>query len=184
MKVAIICEGKSDREFLEEFIKHLKIETKPNFYIFGGKSFILNPEHTKYEELKIVVAAEPCKLLFMVDADNASNDDRCCAFLKTKKALNQVITKLKFDKVSSIYIMCEPSRQEGCLESLILSTITEKQKKCIESFLDCSEFKSKENHKAILNAIYKTAYPNAPYDLSHAHFDELKNKLISLFASE
>jgi hypothetical protein len=183
MKVAIICEGKSDKEFLEELIQHLKIETKPNFYIFGGKSFILNSEFKKYQELKNVVAAEPYKLLFVVDADDAKKDVLYGGIDNTQRALNQALTDLKVGEVCT-YIMCDPTTKIGYLESLILSTISENQKNCIQSFLNCSEFKSKENHKAILNSIYKAAYPNTPYDFSHSHFDELKNKLISLFASE
>ncbi|MDD4929134.1 MAG: hypothetical protein PHP85_07655 [Gallionella sp.] len=184
MKVAIICEGKGDRGFLEEFIKHLKIETKPNFYTLSGKSNLLDPTHTKYQELKIVVAAEPHKLLFVVDADDVKNDTRHGGFENTQQTLNQVIAELELGEVSNTYIMCDPMTKIGYLESLILSTIPEHQKNCIQSFLECSEFKSKENHKTILNSIYKTAYPNTPYDFAHPHFDELKNKLSSLFASE
>lgn len=77
--------------------------------------------------------------------------------------------------------MCDPNTKNGTMESLILSTIEAERRVCIENFLICSEFKSKENHKAILNQIYNMAYPNAPYDFSHSHFDELKNKLKWLF---
>ncbi len=184
MKVAIICEGTSDRDFLKAFMAHHKIEATPNFYIFKGKSFILDATHGKYEELKSVVDAEPHKLLFVVDADDAKNDVQYGGFQNTQQALNQVIAERKFEEVSSTYIMCDPTTHVGYLESLILSTISEHQKNCIQSFLDCSEFKSKENHKAIFNSIYNTAYPGAPYDFSHSNFDELKNKLLSLFAIE
>lgn len=184
MKIAIICEGTGDKAFLEAFITHLEITTKPNFYIFSGKSNLLDSTHKKYFELKNTVAAEPHKLLFVVDADDANNDICYGGFQNTQQALNQVIAELKFEEIFSTYIMCDPTTQVGYLESLILSTISENQKKCIQSFLDCSEFKSKENHKAILNSIYKTAYPKTPYDFSHSHFDELKSKLLSLFASE
>ncbi len=77
--------------------------------------------------------------------------------------------------------MCDPMKKIGYLESLILSTISPEQRACIESFLACSQFESKENHKAILNQIYNMAYPNAPYDFAHSHFDELKTKLRELF---
>ena len=181
MKVAIICEGVGDKTFLEDFIKHLEIETKPNFYVCGGKSNLLDPTYRKYTELKNVVAAEAHKLLFVVDADDMKNDVRYGGFAKTEQALKQVIAALEFETASSSYIMCDPTTQIGYLESLILSTISETQKQCIQSFLDCSEFKSKENHKAILNSIYNTAYPDAPYDFSHSNFDELKNAIIALF---
>jgi tRNA nucleotidyltransferase (CCA-adding enzyme) len=184
MKAAIICEGKDDKVFLESFIAHLNINTKPNFYIFGGKSLVFNAQENKYQELKSVVAAEPHQLLFVVDADDVKNDVSYGGFENTQKALNQVIAKLGLAEISSTYIMCDPSTQIGYLESLILSTIPDCQKKCVQTFLECSEFKSKEDHKAVWNGIYKTAYPKSPYDLSHQNFDELKTKLLALFASE
>ena len=96
--------------------------------------------------------------------------------------MDEIITKLQFQSVSSTYIMRDPISKVGYLESFILSTIPEQQKTCIERFLDCSQFKSKENHKAILNQIYKMAYPNEPYDFKYPHFDELKTQLTRLFA--
>lgn len=184
MKVAIICEGKSDKAFLEDFIKHLGITTKSNFYIFNGKSKLLDSSQPKYQELKSVVAAEPYKLLFVVDADDVKNDALYGGLENTQRALNQVIAELRLDAVSSTYIVCDPKTKTGYLESLILSTIPEKQQNCIQSFLDCSEFRSKEDHKAIWNSIYNIAYPTPPYDLSHPNFDELKTKLKALFATE
>jgi hypothetical protein len=80
--------------------------------------------------------------------------------------------------------MCNPETQEGSLESLILSTIEDKNLRgCIIGFLKCSQLESKEDHKAILNQIYKVIYPNEPYNFDHPHFDELKTKLTSLFNS-
>jgi hypothetical protein len=78
--------------------------------------------------------------------------------------------------------MCDPETKVGYLESLILSTIEQEQRNCIQCFLSCSQFESKENHKAILNQIYKLAYPNAPYDFSHSYFNDLKTQLTQLFA--
>ncbi|MDO8261063.1 MAG: hypothetical protein Q7T50_06245, partial [Candidatus Magasanikbacteria bacterium] len=89
--------------------------------------------------------------------------------------------ELSLSGLSDIYVTCNPNTKDGYLESLILSSIPKKQKECIETFLNCSEFKSKDNHKSILNQIYKIAYPNAPYDFSHKNFDELKQKLQNLF---
>jgi hypothetical protein len=183
MKAAIICEGRGDKEFLKEFIKHLKLEIEPNFYTFGGKSFILDSAHYKYKEIRSIVDAEPYKLLFVMDADDVKNDAGYGGFEKTQQALNQVIAQLGLAEISSTYIMCDPITKIGYLESLILSTIPDCQKKCVQTFLECSEFKSKEDHKAVWNGIYKTAYPK-PYDLSHQNLDELKTKLLALFASE
>ena len=77
--------------------------------------------------------------------------------------------------------MRDPETNIGYLESFILSTIPTAQRNCIEGFLACSQFKSKESHKAILNQIYKLAYPNAPYNFEHHFFKPLINELTNLF---
>jgi hypothetical protein len=187
MKVAIICEGVGDKTFLEDFIKHLEIETKPNFYVCGGKSNLLDPRYRKYTELKNVVAAEAHKLLFVVDADKSVNGTNCGGLEKTQRALCALITELGLEDASSThdtYVMHDPTTLTGNLESVILSTISEEQKGCFQSFFSCSKFESEEQHKIILTKIYKVIYPNTPYDFSHSNFDELKNKLLSLFTSE
>jgi len=188
MNVAIVCEGKSDKEFFEQLIKHLNEKnqipnlktTTLNFYIFGGKSKVFDINHKKYEELKLE-AERTKRILFVVDADNETNDTLNNGFENTQQGLNKLISELGFQELSSTYIMRDPETNVGYLESLILSTISKEQRTCIECFLACSQFDSKENHKAILNKIYNMAYPNAPYDFSHHHFDELKTKLTQLF---
>ena len=63
MDVAIICEGKNDKEFFEKLFQHLK-DTKIisdfnlkqlKFYIFGGKSKVFDITHKKYAELKLEI---------------------------------------------------------------------------------------------------------------------------------
>jgi tRNA nucleotidyltransferase (CCA-adding enzyme) len=122
------------------------------------------------------------KILFVIDADDAQNDAKYGGFENTQSELQKMIALLGFEDISEIFVACDPSSQTGYLESLILSTIPETEKNCIEQFLQCSNFKSKENHKAILNQIYKMAYPKAPYNFSHANFDPLKAALQQLFA--
>ncbi|MCK4494464.1 MAG: hypothetical protein KAU26_10430 [Methylococcales bacterium] len=122
------------------------------------------------------------KVLFVVDADYKKNDYLYGGFDNTEKELKRIISEIVgFQEISSLFITCDPDTKTGYLESFILSTIPEKQRNCIERFLDCSQFKSKENHKAILNQIYKIAYPNAPYNFEHKNFDDLKTKLKALF---
>ena len=67
-------------------------------------------------------------------------------------------------------------------KDLILSTLSEEQDDCINSFLEkCPEFRGKDSHKSIFNVIYKNAYPKAPYNFEHENFNELKTKLKNLF---
>jgi len=121
------------------------------------------------------------KVLLVVDADDMKNDIVYGGFENTQSALNAIIKQLGLEAVSRPYIMCDPATKTGYLESFILSTIPVAQRNCIEGFLECSQFKSKENHKAILNQIYKLAYPNAPYDFEHHHFEITENRINNLF---
>ncbi|WP_394752384.1 DUF3226 domain-containing protein [Crenothrix sp.] len=183
VKIAIVCEGKDDKVFFETLIKHLGFdERRVSFYIFNGKSNLFKADNKKYEDLKLVVASGQIdKVLFVLDADNVQNDATYGGFDNTQLALDAIIKQLAFEDISQTYIMCDPISKVGYLESFILSTIPEEQRNCIEHFLECSQFKSKGNHKAILNKIYNIAYPNAPYDFEHSYFDSLKLKLINLF---
>ncbi|NOQ36517.1 MAG: hypothetical protein GQ569_11595 [Methylococcaceae bacterium] len=183
---AILYEGKNDRVFIEEFITHLNFDNnKVQSYIFGGKSNFFDIENQNYQDLRLDIESSQIeKILFIVDADDIKNDKLYGGFENTQTALNKLIQELQFEAIASSYIMCDPKTQVGYLESFILSTIPEQQRDCIERFLGCSQFKSKENHKAILNQIYKIAYPNAPYNFEHSHFDKLKAELNKLFKTE
>ena len=183
VNVAILCEGRNDKEFIGTLISHLGFgNNNANFYIFGGKSKFFELDNTKYKDLKLDIdSGQIEKVLLVVDADDMKNDIVYGGFENTQSALNAIIKQLGLEAVSRPYIMCDPATKTGYLESFILSTIPVAQRNCIEGFLECSQFKSKENHKAILNQIYKLAYPNAPYDFEHHHFESLKIELTNLF---
>jgi len=187
VKVAILHEGKSDKSLDNEILKLLltKLELNINqveFFGFGTKSNFFKKDNPKYNRLTLQIEEESInKVLFVVDADYRENDSIYGGLENTTNELNNIINELSLSCISDIYITCDPLKDEGYLESLLLASIPQKQKECIETFLNCSDFESKENHKAILNQIYTKAYPNAPYDFSHKNFDDLKQKLINLF---
>ena len=187
VKVAILHEGNNsnthDNELIKLLIEKLDLNIDEfKFFGMGSKCNFFKVDYKNYKELKLDIdLGNVSKVLFVVDADYEENDKTYGGYTNTKQELEKIIEELEIKDISDIYIMCEPASQCGYLESFILSTISKKQKECIETFLDCSEFKSKENHKAILNQIYKIAYPNAPFDFSHPNFDELKEKLKNLF---
>ncbi len=187
VKVAILHEGNAkntyDNELLKLLIQALELDgDRVVFFGMGAKSHFFKSEHPNYKEIKNHIEDEEVnKLLFVVDADYERNDRKYGGYQNTKNALKNIIYELGFTEYSDIYIVCDPKTKEGYLESLILSTIPDEHKNCIQDFLSCSEFKSKDNHKSILNQIYKIAYPKKPYDFSHKNFDELKRKLRNLF---
>jgi hypothetical protein len=187
VKVAILHEGNAkktnDNELLKLLIQELELDSnRVIFFGMGVKSNFFKSKHPSYKNLKNSIENEEInKLLFVVDADYERNDKKYGGYKNTENALKDIIDELRFNDYSDIYIVCNPKTKEGYLESLILSTIPDKHKNCIQDFLSCSEFKSKENHKSILNQIYKIAYPNKPYDFLHENFDNLKQQLRNLF---
>jgi len=190
VRVAILHEGNAkkthDNELLKLLIKDLNFDLmQVDFIGMGTKSNFFKKENIDYRELKLSLEKEDIqKILFVVDADYKENDSKYGGYQNTKLELEKIIKALNLEDSSDMYITCDPNEESGYLESLILSTIPKEQKECIENFLECSDFKSKENHKAILNQIYKTAYPKAPFDFSHENFNELKQKLKNLFEEE
>ncbi|EDN69203.1 hypothetical protein BGP_4763 [Beggiatoa sp. PS] len=187
VKVAILHEGNAKKTHDNELLTLLIQELDENsdrvvFFGMGVKSHFFKSEHPSYKNLKKSIENEEInKLLFVVDADYEQNDKKYGGYQNTENALKNIIAELGFQNYSDIYIVCDPKTKEGYLESLILSSIPPQHKNCIQDFLSCSEFKSKDNHKSILNQIYKIAYPNKPYDFSHQNFDQLKQKLRDLF---
>lgn len=176
---AILHEGKSiDKSFFQLLLDELELDkSQVIFYGMGNKSNFFKQEHSQYEDLKLEIQSENVsKLLFIIDADDDFED--------TEVKLMNIIDKLSFKNISKLYITCNPSSKKGCLESIILSSLSDIQKNCIEDFLKCSEFKSKTNDKSILNEIYKKAYPKPFDDFSHQNFNELKQKLKTLFEEQ
>jgi hypothetical protein len=185
--VAILHEGNAkntaDNKLLKLLIKKLELNIDEiRFFGLGSKSNFFKEEYPAYNELLSEIKEGAFnKLLFVVDADYEENDSTYGGFDNTLRKIIDIRKTLNIYEMSDLYITCDFDTKDGYLESLILSSIPPKQKECIENFLACSEFKSKENDKAILNQIYNNAYPNAPYDFSSKKFDILKQKLKNLF---
>lgn len=188
VKVAILHEGhpkkSQDNWLLKSLISELELDsTLIQFYGVDAKSNFFKAESWFYPQLQeLVQDGQISKILFVIDADYEKKDQIYGGYRNTLTQWNTITQQLGIHTISSIYITCDPRTQEGYLGSLLLSTLDEAKVSCIENFLNCSQFKSKDNHKSILNQIYKTAYPNAPFDLKHTHFDELKQKLRDLVA--
>ncbi len=195
VKVAILHEGNAgkseDNWLLQALTATLSKENPALFnwdrvecYGMGGKSNFFKPDFPKYRSLlQLIETDQISKVLFVMDADNEKNDATYAGYENTFAAWQTFVSDtLKIEPISDIYITCDPITRTGYVESLLLSTLDNDKKSCIETFLNCSDFKAKGNDKAILNQIYKTAYPNAPFDLQHSHFDELKQKLRILFS--
>jgi len=190
MKVSILHEGKSiDKDFFKLLYLHLKVteeelDTRVNFIGMGNKSNFFQKNNKNYillkEEIKSLRVE---KVLFIVDADY-KGDKKYDGYDETLSQITTIQQDLGITEISNTFIAYDMNSKtkEGYLESLILSTLSEEQDDCIKSFLEkCPEFKGKDSHKSIFNVIYKNAYPKAPYNFEHPHFDDLKQKLQTLF---
>ena len=195
MQYAILHEGKdskksADNTLIRLLIKHLGFDdAHVNFYGMGSKANFFESNfgsnNEKYGELPHLLRTGAIqKALFIIDADQIENDGIYGGYDNTRNEILNTFNTLEISDYSSYCINCDPKTKTGYLESLILASIPLEQKSCLEAFLKCSDFKSKDNAKAILNQIYRQAYPNAPYDFSHKNFDALKAKLTKLFTED
>lgn len=187
VKVAILHEGNAgksdDHWLLRKLIEILALDVKTvEFFGVGTKSNFFRCDSNVYTRLLPLVkeTEQITKALFVIDADCVANDQKYGGHENVQREWQAVVQNLGIEHLSSLHITCDPRTREGYVESLLLATLDEPKAACIQQFLACSEFASKENHKAIMNQIYKIAYPKAPFDLQHPFFDELKDKLRDL----
>ena len=190
VKFAICHEGHTNKSLDNEIIKLLLQDlnldvNRVEFYGFGSKSNFYKKDYKVYKNLQMAIQEQEIeKILFVLDADNEVDDYFFGGYGKTVNGLRSVLSDMRLDNVSDFYISRNPNTHTGNIESLLLSTIPQEQKECIDTFLQCSEFGAKGNDKALLQQIYKLAYPHTPYNFKHENFNELKEKLQNLFVTK
>jgi hypothetical protein len=187
VKVAILHEGSAndktaDKKLISSLVRHLQLpEDKIHYEAFGSKSNFFDSANKQYERIKeFVIAGQIDKLLFIIDADYKEDDEKYKGYINTENSLKEVISQLGFNDIASFYIVCDPVDKTVYLEHLILASLPDTKRKCIENFLECSTH-PKLNAKRIINDLYTMAYPEPPYNFDHDNFKELKNKLANLF---
>ena len=190
VKLAICHEGHTNKSLDSQIIKLLLQDlnldvNRVEFYGFGSKSNFFKKDYKVYKNVQMAIEEQEIeKILFILDADNEEDDHFFGGYGKTVDGLRSVLSDLRLSSVSDFYISRNPNTHTGNIESLLLSSIPQEQKECIDNFLQCSEFKAKGNDKALLQQIYKLAYPDTPYNFKHKYFDELKEKLQNLFVTK
>lgn len=184
--VKIVCEGRSDIKNIKSLLTFLKIPFKDeDFLSTNGKSFLLDKKLNEYTILLTKVEAGFVqKILFILDADDFENDQNLCGLDNTISKIDNLQKDLNIKEMSDYYIACDPKTQKGYFESLLLSTVDDKVKKCYEDFRKCSELNSKAIDKNILTELHNLTKPEKPYDFNHQNFKELKQKLKNLFKDE
>lgn len=187
VKAAILHEGNdkntTDKKLIKSLLENLALDAESVFFDgFGSKSNFFKSDNLKYLRLKkFVDAGQIDKILFIVDADYEKDDAKYKGFENTANELTHIINELGFRDIARFYIVCDPITKTGYLESLVLASLPEEKRKCIECFVECSEINPKQIHKTIINHLYTIAYPDPPYNFDHPYFNELKTELTNLF---
>jgi hypothetical protein len=174
--VKIICEGPTDKNKISELLTFLNISyNDDNFIVMGNKSNIFKEEDTRYKVLLGLIKSDKIEqVLFIVDADYQKDNHIYGGYDKTKNEIEKLFINLKVKNISDYYITCNPISKDGYLESLLLSTVDDNLKICYDEFLDCIDFKEKNQHKYIMEQLHKITQPNKPYNFNNQNFNELK----------
>jgi hypothetical protein len=187
VKAAILHEGSgndktADKKLIINLLANLGIDKDAvHFEGFGSKDNFFKKDSLNYLRLKnLVETGQIEKILFIVDADDEKDDAKYKGFENTENALKRIINELDFQDIARFYIVCDPDTKTGYLESLILASLPEEKRKCIECFVECSEINPRHIHKTIINNLYTIAYPDPPYNFDHPYFEKLKIELTNL----
>ena len=175
--VIIITEGKTDIEFIKDFINsELDLSReKYEFKNFEGKDNIFQCGHKIYNEIENELDIID-KILITVDADDPNDPSPIRGYQETKDALESLTRDLDFNRPMDHYIFCDENR-EGFLESFLLSVLDDGQKECIANFRECYQYRLSD--KWAYNTLYK--HNRYPFNFNHPNFSELKTKLQTLF---
>ncbi|MBL0687276.1 MAG: hypothetical protein JJV94_05580 [Sulfurospirillum sp.] len=177
--VAIIFEGKSDKDMLDEFCNYHDLpKDKIKYFNFEGKDNIFEKNHEYYKEIKdgINDLQSIDKMLIIVDADDKNDENKNRGFKASEDKLKELIANFKFKIPIDYYIMCDEN-EIGNLESLLLSMLDEGQQNCIKAFKKC--YKHVLSDKWVYNSFYK--HKKNKIDFDHNNFKPLKMKLTDLF---
>ena len=168
--VAIIHEGKTDREFFTTLLDSYALpssESELRYYNFEGIDNIFKLDHDYYNEIEADNIIS--KILIVIDADNK--------YKEHEKKLKTLIEDLSFDSIDIDYFIMADEYQQGNLESFLLSVLDDEQKKCIKEFRKC--YKYDLSDKWAYGTFYK--HKKHPFDFKHKYFNDLKEKLFKLF---
>ena len=179
--VTIIVEGKTDEDFILDFIEKQFpniLRDKFNIKIFDGKDNIFKLNHDFYDEIEEEVKKGKIeKILILIDADDPKDNCPIRGYENSEKELQELIDNLDFNIEIDYYIFSDESKNNGYLETFLLSVLDTEQKDCIKAFRGC--FKYNLSDKFVFNTFYKQK--QYPFDYSHQNFGELKGKLRDLF---
>jgi len=182
-KSLILCEGGNDVGFFNKFCKYLELDMRRIIIQKISKETDKNGKSAFWKESTYSTIKQQVdgglysKVLFIVDADYPENDATYGGLANSKKALEKIITTLEFKKKAKYYVACDSVMKTGNLEHLVLSTLDEERKKCINTLLVCVLNMDVASDKKIVLSSYEAIFKESPYNFTHKNFDELKKLL-------
>jgi hypothetical protein len=105
--LAIIHEDEDHKTLIENVINHLNLDKdKIEFYKMGSKTNFFKPDYKQYNLIKSRIDADQIeKILFVIDADYAGNDEKYGGYDATTRELNIIINNFKIQDKAEIYII-------------------------------------------------------------------------------
>jgi len=185
-KALILCEGGNDVGFLNKFCKYLELDMKRIVIQKIGKEADKNGKSAFWKEATYKTIKQQVdmgmysKILFIVDADYPENDATYGGLDNSQKGLEKIIETLEFTEKAKYFIACDPINKIGNLEHLILSTIDDRKKECINQLLKCVLEMDIHSDKKIVLSSYEAIFKESPYNLPHKNFDDLRDLLLWL----
>ncbi|SFV88643.1 hypothetical protein MNB_SUP05-SYMBIONT-5-311 [hydrothermal vent metagenome] len=170
--IQIICEGRDDKNFINQFIRHLKLNACSVEQV-GGKGSLLAVK-TYSGITKEVQAGRTKKVLFVFDADFIEDDRQCGGLKNSQQCIQDLIQNLGWNNIAVDYYIFDKN-----LDDFIIKTLDNKTD--FEACEQCFKLKKLNKNRKILTCIYQKLYPVKPYDFSHTNFNQLQQKLINLF---
>ena len=182
--VAILHEGGTDKKNIKNILDFLQIDYSDNdFHKMTNKANFYKTEHTVYKILKQNIDnGKISKVLFILDADYKHDQRKTGGKAKTISSLESTISQLSLTCEYEIFVVCEPSKDEGFFETLLLSSVDTKIKKCYDQFNICTGLNKEEDVKKTMGRLYQLTSPNKPYSFEHKNFTPLKETLTKLFS--
>ena len=188
--VRLFVEGSDDEKFIIKLLQDLKnnnqilfsekINFKSYINIMGSKKKLLDATQSKYQQVtKEIELGEVKKVLFIFDCDFEKDDKNCNGMEKSLVCFEDLKKALNWNIPIDVYIFNKN------LDYFLLETINTKN--CYEYFdklVKCLDVeKVKPNKKPIAN-LYRDLYPYPQFDFKDNRFDDLKQKLKTLFKEQ
>ncbi|GAA9101065.1 hypothetical protein Taiwan41_03130 [Helicobacter pylori] len=150
-KILIYTEGKSDRNFLGQYLNFLKCENRFDIFDIEGKDKLISCEFP--EKIKKILKNKHQtykQVCIIFDADKKESQEIDAGFDNKLKHICKELKEKGIDFSREQIFLFPNNQDDGDLETLLLEIANHKEFiNCFESYLDC--IKKQEHYKPIKN---------------------------------